>query len=111
MIQVCQVHVRDFTTTPGARYRTDGPFSGQEFREDYLVPALKDALDKGAMLEVNLDHAVGFGTSFLEEAFGGLQRAFPDIDVVHHLRVICRDEPEVEDDVRRYLREERERQG
>ena len=59
-----------FSRSPAGRYITDGPFSGQAFREDLLVPALL----KSEFVEVQLDGALGFGSSFLEEAFGGLVR-------------------------------------
>lgn len=59
---------RDFTETPSGRVRDDGDFSGQRFREDLLVPALK-AHD---IVEIVLDTTEGFGSSFLDEAFGGL---------------------------------------
>lgn len=60
-----------FTDTPGGRYRTDGKFSGQEFREDLLLPAF----GSGASVTVNLEGVMGLPPSFLEEAFGGLVRA------------------------------------
>jgi len=60
----------DFTDTPGPRYRDEGPCSGQEFREKFLVPALQ----AGDSLEIDLDDTEGYGSSFLEEAFGGLVR-------------------------------------
>jgi hypothetical protein len=62
--------VKDFTRTPAGRYIVDGPFSGQKFREDFLVPALRT----GNTIEIDLDGVLGFGSSFLEEAFGGLVR-------------------------------------
>lgn len=61
---------KDFSKFPAGRYRSDGPYSGQRFREDYLVPALKN--DQKVIVE--LDGALGYGSSFLEEAFGGLIR-------------------------------------
>jgi len=61
----------EYSETPAGRYREDGPFSGQRFREELLVPALQ----QNEAVEVNLDGVVGFGSSFLEEAFGGLVRA------------------------------------
>jgi len=61
----------EFSETPAGRYRVDGPFSGQRFREEVLLPALQE----NDSVEVNLDGVVGFGSSFLEEAFGGLVRA------------------------------------
>ncbi len=60
---------RQFSRTPAGRHRKDGPFSGEQFRDDVLVPALKS----GAV-EVVLAGAAGYPSSFLEEAFGGLIR-------------------------------------
>lgn len=62
---------KDFTQTPAGRYISDGPFSGQKFRDELLIPAL----NTGNKIEIDLDGALGFGSSFLEEAFGGLVRA------------------------------------
>jgi len=61
---------KQFSRSPAGRYRVDGPFSGQAFREDFLLPAL----NRSEFVEVQLDGALGFGSSFLEEAFGGLVR-------------------------------------
>ena len=60
---------RSFTPYPVGRTRSDGRYSGEAFRDDYLVPALM----KGAVTVV-MDGAKGYGSSFLEEAFGGLVR-------------------------------------
>jgi len=60
----------DFSKFPGGRFLTDGKYSGERFREEFLVPALK-AHEK---IEVELDGTLGYGSSFLEEAFGGLVR-------------------------------------
>lgn len=59
-----------FSPYPAGRFRVDGPFSGEQFRDDVLVPALR----KGGTVEVSLDGTLGYGSSFLEEAFGGLVR-------------------------------------
>lgn len=64
---------RDFSTTPGGRFKSDSEFSGEVFREKILLPKLRDGT-----VTVILDGVEGFGSSFLEEAFGGLVR-------VHHL--------------------------
>lgn len=61
---------RDFSRTPGPRYIRQGPFSGEKFRESLLVPALNSA----RIVFVDLDGTSGFGSSFLDEAFGGLVR-------------------------------------
>jgi hypothetical protein len=61
---------RDFSETPAGRHKDNGPYTGQSFREDFLVPAL-NSYD---YVIVDLDGTLGYGSSFLEEAFGGLIR-------------------------------------
>lgn len=61
----------DFSVFPGGRYPSDGKYSGEEFRESILIPALKSE----DSLIVELDGTRGYGSSFLEEAFGGLVRS------------------------------------
>jgi hypothetical protein len=53
---------------PGGRFKSDGPSSGEALRDDYLVPAYKAG---NAAVVVKLDGALGWPSSFLEEAFGG----------------------------------------
>lgn len=60
---------QDFSRYPVGRYRADGDSNGEAFREDLLRPALV----KGAA-HVLMDDAFGYGSSFLEEVFGGLIR-------------------------------------
>jgi hypothetical protein len=75
---------KDYTDTPAGRYRSDGDFSGERFRDEYLVPALRE----NDVVEVDLDGVMGFGSSFLEEAFGGLVRlGFAARDLHRRLRV------------------------
>lgn len=65
---------RDFSVFPGGRSTTGGPFSGEEFREQHLIPAL----EAGEETLICFDGVRGYGTSFLEEAFGGLvRRGYP----------------------------------
>jgi hypothetical protein len=59
-----------FSKVPAGRYYSDGPFSGQAFREKLLLPALS----KEERVVILLDGGKGYGSSFLEEAFGGLVR-------------------------------------
>jgi hypothetical protein len=74
------IHIaQDFARYPFGRYRTDGPYSGQRFREEFLMPALQQDDEEVAVV---LDGAIGMGSSFLEEAFGGLVREGFDRDVI-----------------------------
>lgn len=73
----------DFSPTPAGRYASDGPFPGETFRDAVLLPALK----KGDVT-VDLDGTAGYGSSFLEEAFGGLVRkGFPAEQLRRSLRI------------------------
>jgi hypothetical protein len=76
---------QDFSVYPAGRFRTDGDFSAQAFREDWLVPHFGEE-----PLEVDLDGTRGFDSSFLEEAFGGLVRSLglKDLQVVRQHLVI-----------------------
>lgn len=60
----------DFSRFPGGRFRRDSEFSGEQFRDDVLKPALAH-YDRVIVL---LDGTSGYPSSFLEEAFGGLVR-------------------------------------
>ena len=66
--------VETFTETPGGRTRADGEFSGQEFRETILNPIIDKILETQEELEIDLDGGYGYGSSFLEEVFGGMIR-------------------------------------
>ena len=61
---------RDFSKFPAGRYRSDGPYSGEVFRKDFLEPAIENY----DQVNIKIDNVSSFGSSFLEEAFGGLIR-------------------------------------
>ena len=60
----------EFSRHPGGRFKKDGPANGELFRKKFLV----DPLRRGDTVVVHMDGARGYGSSFLEEAFGGLVR-------------------------------------
>ena len=69
--QITRISIaRDFSKYPAGRYEADGDYNGTKFRKEHLVPHLLG--DK--VLEVSFDGVAGLGSSFLEEAFGGLVR-------------------------------------
>jgi hypothetical protein len=95
----------EFTRTPGPRKRTEGDYSGEQFLDDLLRSRYQAAAALGAKLVVNLDGAAGYPTSFLEEAFGGLAREFGSAEVEKTLQFVCNDEPYLEEQIRKYIRE------
>ncbi len=64
----------NYSQFPAGRYPADGPFNGERFRNDFLVPALKQAAQRGDRVVVLLDGVLAYSSSFLEEVFGGLVR-------------------------------------
>ena len=67
-----------FSRHLGGRYKSDGPWSGEAFRDAVLLDCVQSALDKREPLLINFDGVAGTPTSFLEEAFGGMLRAKPE---------------------------------
>ena len=61
---------KEFSPFPFGRYRADGDRSGEVFREEQLVPAIRNH----DHVTVDLSGSNYYGSSFLEEAFGGLVR-------------------------------------
>lgn len=65
---------KDYSAYPAGRDEADGPFNGERFRKQHLLPKYNQAVRDGVELVVSLDGVMSFGSSFLEEAFGGLIR-------------------------------------
>ena len=64
---------KQFSKTPFGRYTSDGPFSAEVFREDYLMPIFNK--NHNEVVEIDFTGiSLSLGSSFLEEAFGGLVR-------------------------------------
>jgi hypothetical protein len=57
---------------PGHRNKKQSENSGEEFRDDILIPFLKKNKDKNIVID--LSGAIGYPPSFLDEAFGGCVR-------------------------------------
>ena len=88
----------DFSRSPAGRFISDGPNSGERFRRDFLVPGLQ----RHERLLIDLDGTRGIGSSFLEEAFGGLVRlGFSASDLMRKLAFKSRD-PSLETEIRSY---------
>lgn len=100
---------RDFTRFPAGRYRSHGTTSGQAFREDKLLGPLQ----RGEHVEVDLDGTLGYGSSFLEEAFGGLVRALqiPSSELLTRLTIISTEDPTLRDEIMEYIAEASKRLG
>lgn len=81
----------DYSRYPGPRYEKDGPYSGEKFRDSLLLPKLREAITSGHRVFVVLDGVAGYGSSFLEESFGGLIRSgLLPADLRTHLSIVAK---------------------
>jgi hypothetical protein len=83
---------------PGHRYKTQSLNSGEEFRDEILLPFIKK--HENEKIIINLEGAIGFPPSFLEEAFGGCIRK--GINKINDIEVVGVDEIEQER-IKRYI--------
>ncbi len=94
--------VKDFSDTPGGRKKVDGPFSGEDFRERFLEKYFHNQSDSEP-IEIVLDGVIGYSTSFLEEAFGGLARKYGKDKVLERLKFISDEEPLLIEEIENYI--------
>lgn len=91
----------DYSPEPFGRYPQDGDSNGTTFREDLLKPALLSA----DLVTIVFDGAEGYGSSFLEESFGGLVRleGFKPTDLHKQLQLVSNDDPSLVSEVWEYI--------
>lgn len=97
----------EFSRTPGPRFRTEGEYSGEEFREKILLPRFDLARKEGLQLQVDLDGGYGYAPSFLEEAFGGLARICDPAVVLETLSFKSDEEPYLIEDIKENIKKAR----
>lgn len=91
-----------FSETPGPRYRCEGNFSGEEFREEILVPLIRQAQQENKKILVDLDGTTGYATVFLDEVFGGVVREFGS-NVIELFGFKSDEEEYLIDDIKEYM--------
>lgn len=98
--------VKDFSPFPGTRKIDEGKnaHSGEQFREEWLIPKYQEAKKVKTKLLVDLDGTIGFGTSWLEEVFGGLARIYSPEEVLSIIEFKTEEEPYLEEDIKHYIK-------
>lgn len=104
-IKICE----DFSDIPGGRYISEGNYSGELFRESLLVQKYKEAKEQETKLEIDFDGCYGFGTSFLEEAFGGMVRVHHEHGILKRLCLISTEDETIPGNIRKYVEEAEEK--
>lgn len=97
----------DFSRTPGIRTLKEGSYPAKEFRENILLPKLREAIENKEKLQIDLDGTAGIGTSFLEESFGGLIREnkISYTNIINTLIFVSDEEPNYIEEIMDYLKD------
>ena len=81
------IDVTDFSKKPFGRYKSDGDYHGERFRNEVLKVKLPHPLNEDVVVDFS-KISLGVGSSFLEEAFGGLVRdGYSKKELVEHLKI------------------------
>lgn len=80
---------KEFSRHPAGRFPTDGKYNGETFRKKFLMPHL----EKDLPIRIYFDDAIDYGSSFLEEAFGGLIRVegLTKDFILNHIELVTED--------------------
>lgn len=93
----------DFSDTPGGRLKEEGEFSGELFRDTILIEKYEEAEKTNSVLEIDFDDCYGVGTSFLEEAFGGLVRKYHKHNILQRLKIIATEDETIPDNIKKFV--------
>ncbi|EMT0929574.1 STAS-like domain-containing protein [Acinetobacter baumannii] len=98
---------KEFSDSPSGRYVKDGDFCGENFLKIHLLPNIK----KYKKIILDFSNVLGYGSSFLEEAFGGLIRetGMSKEDLFQHIEIRTSNDPFLLDEINQYIDEEIER--
>lgn len=99
----------DFSQTPGARHKEEGPYPGDEFRDTILIPRYQDAVEKNEKLVIDFDGCYGYATSFLEESFGGMVRKIRKKGVLDSMELVSTEDASLINLIKEYVREAEDR--
>lgn len=88
------IAITDFSVSPGPRYISQGEDSGERFYHDVLNPVFTEIFNSNQQLQVVLDGADGYASSFLDEAFGNLVFDFGQNIVSDKVEIVSCEEPE-----------------
>ena len=95
-----------YTDKPGGRYKKDGMYSGEDFRETQLKKLIKQHRKNGKKIVLDFDGGYGYGNSFLEESFGGLVRCgYSENDIFSSFTFVSNEEPSLIEKIKSYISE------
>lgn len=93
--RIVRIHIKDWTRFPGGRFKMDGDFSGEEFRETFLD---RD-LEAGADFEIDFNGIFTVGWSFLDEALGHFVTKIGEEEFRERFKIISDDDPDIQQEL------------
>lgn len=87
------IRVRDFTTVPGARHRTDGDGSADEFYEDYAKESIEQAVEENKSIILDFDGTWSYPSSFTSQLAMLIKTNYSPDYIREHLDITANDEP------------------
>jgi hypothetical protein len=106
-MSVHTVDMRSFSKAPFGRFAEDGDENGTAFRELHLRSAMADSSVEAVVVKLDsVSPGYEYGSSFLEEAFGGLVRVdgFSSEQVLQKLKIDTANK-DYEMEIRGYIEE------
>lgn len=101
---------KEYTKTPGSRYKKEGSHSGEDFRDRILIPLIEKCKKSNENLIIDLDGVYGYSKGFLEETFGGLiRKGYSEEELLNNIGYISTEEPELIDTILTYISDENSR--
>ncbi|HEY8885884.1 MAG TPA: hypothetical protein VIM31_00060 [Candidatus Microsaccharimonas sp.] len=91
------IKVSDYTLVPGARHRSDGDASAEEFFEDVLKNHLTAAVEGRTGLLIDFDGTWGYASSFISELAKLITSAYGQEELMNVLHLKSEDEPSLID--------------
>lgn len=91
-INMLEIKVSDFTTTPWPRYKKQWTYSGEEFYDKILISAFEKWDEKSPII-INLDGTRWYPSSFLSESFGRLYQKLGSEEKWKKIKFISEDDP------------------
>lgn len=100
---------QEFSDSPSGRYIEDGAFCGANFLNRFLLPNI----NKYTKIILDFTNVLGYGSSFLEEAFGGLVRetGMSKDEFFKHIEIKTLNDPFLLEEINQYIDEEIERES
>jgi hypothetical protein len=90
--------IRDYTLTPGLRTISQSDYSAEYFHNIIEKP-FEYCIRDNDNFTIHLDGVLGYAYGFLDELFERLFKKYSREDIIHHLIIVSREEPDWIDEI------------